>query len=397
MKGLLLVVFVNFVGIGALIPVIPYAVIDVGGGNATVMSWLLACFSISMFVGSPVLGALSDRYGRKGILIGSIVVSALAQAIFALTDNLLLMFASRVLAGFAAGNFSVIQAIITDNTEEGERARAMGLMGAFVGLGLVAGPALGGLLSGIGGHVHTAPFLLASALALAGGLLCWTSVQETVHRGEAAEAKPPLAERWRAMVALGLAGFAAASMLMNLGFAQVEVSFVLVLKDNLGYSSFDTGWIFVWIGALMVLIQATMIGPVARGLTDIGTALAGSLVLALGGLATVLLIGAGFVFMGSELAGVLLSSALIVAGFAFVNPTITSAASKRARAGQIGGSLGIVHGCGSLGQVGGLLLGGPLYQAGGGGLTFLVSAGVSLALSICLLAILAGERRARSA
>ena len=397
MKALLLVVFVNFVGIGALIPVIPYAVVDVGGGNATVMSWLLACFSIFMFIGSPILGSLSDRYGRKGILIGSILVSALAHALFAISDNLVLMFASRVLAGFAAGNFSVIQAIITDNTGEEQRARAMGMVGAFVGLGLVAGPALGGLLSDTGGHVHTAPFLLAAALALAGALLCMASVRETAPRGPSGHARPPLAERWRAMVALGLAGFAVASVLMNLGFAQVEVSFVLALKDTLGYSSFDTGWIFVWIGALIVLIQGTMIGPVAKRLTDIGTALAGSIVLAIGGFSTVLLIGAGFVLMGSELAGVLLSSALIVAGFAFINPTIASAASKRARDGEIGGSLGIVHGCGSLGQVGGLLLGGPLYEMGGGELTFLVSAAVTVALSICLFAILIGSKRVRAA
>ena len=171
MKGLLLVVFVNFVGIGALIPVLPYAVIDVAGGSETLMAFLMASFSLAMFIGSPVLGALSDRLGRKRVLIGSIFVAAVAHAVFAFSTDLMMMFVARIVAGFAAGNLSVIMAIITDTTSQEERARWMGMLGAFVGLGFVAGPALGGLLSGVGGEVHTAPFMLAAVLALTGCLL----------------------------------------------------------------------------------------------------------------------------------------------------------------------------------------------------------------------------------
>ena len=159
MKGLLLVVFVNFIGIGALIPVLPYAVIDVAGGSETVMALLMASFAFAMFIGAPILGNLSDYFGRRRVLLVSILVSAVAHAGFALSDALVPMFIMRIIAGLASGNISVIQAIISDNTNEQERARWMGLLGAFVGLGFVAGPALGGLLSGIGGAMHMAPFL----------------------------------------------------------------------------------------------------------------------------------------------------------------------------------------------------------------------------------------------
>ena len=395
MKALLLVVFVNFVGIGALIPVVPFAVIDVAGGNETLMAWLLASYVLAMFIGAPVLGSLSDLYGRKAILVASILVEAMAHAAFALTSDLALMFAARTVAGLAAGNVSVIRAIITDSTGEADRARAMGLLGVFVGLGFVAGPAIGGLLSGVAGQVHTAPFLLASGLAFTGGVICMASVRETVVRAPEAEGTPPLTARLRAVMARGLAGFALAAFLFNFCFAQLEVSFILALKDVLGYTSVETGWVFVWIGLLVVVVQGGLIGPVAKRLTDLGTALAGSIVLAAGLLATAALIGLEFVFMGSAVAGVLFSSGVVCVGAGLVNPTLFSAASMRAREGHIGGGLGIIQGCASLGHVGGLLVAGPLYRIGGGELNHVVAAAVSLAHAACFLSIMLSGRRAR--
>ena len=393
MKGLLLVVFVNFVGIGALIPVLPYAVIDVAGGSETLMAFLMASFSLAMFIGSPVLGALSDRLGRKRVLIGSIFVAAVAHAVFALSTDLMMMFVARIVAGFAAGNLSVIMAIITDTTSQEERARWMGMLGAFVGLGFVAGPALGGLLSGVGGEVHTAPFMLAAVLALTGGIISQRTVEESAHA--TATEKIPFARRWNDFYGHGLIGFAIAMFLLNLGFAQVEVSFVLVLKDLLGYSSLDTGWIFTWIGLLIVVVQGGLIGPVSRWISDIGTALAGSLVLVLGQLATTIMIMMNFDAFGSSLISVLAVTALVCIGFAFTNPTLSSAASKRTSEGQIGGALGIVQGFGSLGQVGGLMVAGPIYEAYGGSFNFMAGGVISMGLSACILMIIIGRKTTR--
>ena len=393
MKGLLLVVFVNFVGIGALIPVLPYAVIDVAGGSETLMAFLMASFSLAMFIGSPVLGALSDRLGRKRVLIGSIFVAAVAHAVFAFSTDLMMMFVARIVAGFAAGNLSVIMAIITDTTSQEERARWMGMLGAFVGLGFVAGPALGGLLSGVGGEVHTAPFMLAAVLALTGGIISQRTVEESAHA--TATEKIPFARRWNDFYGHGLIGFAIAMFLLNLGFAQVEVSFVLVLKDLLGYSSLDTGWIFTWIGLLIVVVQGGLIGPVSRWISDIGTALAGSLVLVLGQLATTIMIMMNFDAFGSSLISVLAVTALVCIGFAFTNPTLFSAASKRTSEGQIGGALGIVQGFGSLGQVGGLMVAGPIYEAYGGSFNFMAGGVISMGLSACILMIIIGRKTTR--
>ena len=386
MKGLLLVVFVNFVGIGALIPVLPYAVIDVVGSSETIVALLMASFAFATFIGAPILGSLSDRFGRRRVLLASILVSAVAHAGFAFSEDLAPMFVTRILAGLGAGNISVIMAIISDNTDEKDRAKWMGLMGAFIGLGFVAGPALGGLLSGLGGAVHTAPFLLASGLALLGFVLAVINVQETT-KSVFSRQREGLWQRLAALRGSGLSGFAMAAFLLNLGFAQVEVSFVLVLKDILGYSSFHTGLVFTWIGVLIVLVQGGMIGALSSRFGDLPVAVAGSVLLTVGQALTTIMIPNGFMIAGIALVGVILTTSLICIGFALVNPTLSSATSKRSREGQVGGSLGVVQGFGSLGQVSGLLAAGLLYQLGGGALTFGTAGLISMGLVFCLFVI----------
>lgn len=391
MRGLLLVVFVNFIGVGALIPVLPYAVIDVAGGSETIMALLMASFALSMFFGAPILGMLSDKIGRRKVLISSVLVSTVGHLVFALTTDLAVMFAARILAGLGAGNIGVIQAIITDTTKPEDRAKWMGMLGAFIGLGFVAGPALGGLLSGFGGAVHMVPFLLASGLSFVGFIISIINVKETARTN--ATQRTPLAERWKNFKAAGLGSFALATFLLNLSFAQIEVSFVLVLKDLLNFTSVHTGWFFTWVGVLIVIIQGGLISPVSKRLTDIGTTLMGALFLGTGQFVTVIAVLTTFTFMPSPVATALFCTTLVCIGFAFSNPTLTSAASKRTRTGQIGGALGLVTGCGSLGQVTGLLIAGPLYQAGGGVMTFGTGALVSACLSVVTLLIILNDRK----
>ena len=150
MPVLLLIVGINFVGVGALIPVLPYAVIDTMGMPASVMTLLLASYAFAMFLANPVLGRLSDHFGRRRILWISLGIGALSHLWFALSGDILTMFAARIISGFAAGNTGVIQAMIADRSSPEKRAQYMGLFGASIGLGFVAGPAVGGLLGGLG-------------------------------------------------------------------------------------------------------------------------------------------------------------------------------------------------------------------------------------------------------
>ena len=394
MKGLLIVVFVNFVGVGALIPVLPYAVIDEAGSSETVMTLLLASFALAMMIGSPILGRLSDHFGRRRVLIWSIFFSVVGHFWFAMTTDISMMFVARILAGFASGSIGVIQAIITDTTEAEDRAKAMGLLGAFVGFGFVSGPAIGGLLSGYGGAVHTAPFMFASGLALLGFIIAIFFVPES--KGDTRPRQLSLIRRIVLIRMSGLAMCGLAVFLLNLAFAQIEASFTLVLKDVMEYSSRQTGYVFTWVGVIIILVQGIFIGPITRFLTTMGASAMGAFLLVFGQVLTVLMVGYYLDVFQPSFWPMIICTTLVCTGFALANPTITAAASQVIRKNEVGGIMGVIQGLGSLGQVLGLVLSGPFYELGGGVLTFGFGALISLMLFVVIAMMILRPRRRRS-
>ena len=386
MFALLLVVFINFVGIGALIPILPFTVVDTLGQSATVMTALLASFALAMFVANPILGWLSDRIGRRSVLIVSLFVGALAHIWFAFSTDIVHMFAARILAGLAAGNTGVIQAIIADRVESKDRAKYMGLLGAAIGTGFVAGPALGGLLSGLGdGPLHQAPFLVAAIFSLiAFGLalrLSETSIAAPVK--SASQITMPLMRRIGDILTSPLALYAIAYFCLNLAFAQVEASFVLLLKDYLDFDARATGWLFTYVGVCIVMVQAGLINPVVRKFGEVGTIAIGVILLGTGQGITVLMSLDMFFGNAFPLAQMLLATTAVCFGYALSNPSLTAAVSNIAGRNVMGGSLGTIQGFGSLGQVFGLVIAGPLYELGGAQYSF----GVGTIVTIVLLVI----------
>lgn len=389
MGGLLLVVFVNFVGVGALIPILPYAVIDEAGASESIMTLLLASFAAAMFIGSPILGRISDYIGRRRVFLAAIFFSVVGHVWFALTTDIGQMFGARILAGFASGSLGVIQAIITDTTSPAERARSMGLLGAFVGFGFVTGPVIGGLLSGYGGAVHTMPFLFAAGLAAIGFVIAVFFVPES-KQGSV----PRRHSLWRRFLILRASGalmFGLAVFLLNLAFAQVEASFTLVLKDVFSYTSRQTGYVFTWVGVVIIVVQGGLIAPLAQRLTELGTAVTGGVFLVFGQLLTMLMVAMVVGFFMPQFWAMMVCTTLVCIGFALCNPTLSSAASQRIHKNEIGGTMGIIQGLGSLGQVLGLLVSGPFYEVGGGVLTFGFGGGVSLMLVLVLAVMIMAD------
>ena len=387
---LLLVVFIDFVGIGALIPILPYTIIDELGYSESVMTALLACFSLAMFVGNPVLGRLSDKMGRKPVLMISLGIGTVAHLVFAFSEHIAILFLSRIIAGLAAGNLGVVQALIADNTSPEERAKYMGFMGASIGAGFVFGPALGGLLSGVGGGpLHQAPFAIAGIFTLIAFLLCLRLPMMAPLVSTQDSAAPRLSAFARiAILAKGPMGlFALSFFLLNLSFSQVEAAFVLLLKDVFFYAARDTGWIFTYVGVCIIIVEGGLIGAAVKRFGEVGTIIGGSAMLSAGQIVTAL-VAAGALFSTIlPLATVLICTTMVCIGFAFTNPSLSSAASKAARADEMGGALGLVQGFGSLGQVIGLAAAGPLYAAGGGQLSFGVGGAISIGLLLVILYI----------
>lgn len=389
MSTLLLVVFIDFVGIGALIPILPYTVIDELGYSETVMTALLACFSLAMFVGNPLLGRLSDKIGRKPVLMGSLAVATIAHFAFAFSEQIFLMFIARIIAGLAAGNIGVIQALIADNTAPEERAKFMGLLGASIGAGFVFGPALGGLLSGIGGGpLHQAPFAIAGTFTIIAFLLCLRLPHlPVIDSDDSKKASISATARLVQLVRGPLGLFALAFFLLNLSFSQVEAAFVLFLKDAFAYRASDTGWIFTYVGVCIIIVEGGLIGKAVKKFGEIGVIIGGASLLTAGQFITALT-GAGLIFAHVlPLAVVLLCTTMICVGYGFTNPSLSSASSKAARRDEMGGALGLVQGFGSLGQVVGLAMAGPLYAAGSAPLSFGTGGMISLAMLVVIIYI----------
>ena len=378
MFALLLITFVNFVGIGALIPILPYTVIENLGYSETVMTALLASFALAMFIANPILGRLSDKVGRQPVLLISLIIGTAAHLWFALSNDILSMFAARIIAGLSAGNIGVIQAIIADNSKPEARARIMGFLGAAIGSGFVLGPAIGGLLGGLGdGPVHQVPFLVAALFSFIAVCLAMRlklqSVQSAIDStidSTTDSGRQGFFQLLKSMLSSPIGLFALAFFCLNLAFAQVEASYVLLVRDLLDFGPRQTGWLFTYIGVCIIIVQGGLIGKLTNAFGEMRVVVAGVTVLAAGQLVTTIIAGGASPFGNSLFLAILVSTSFVCVGFALTNPTLSAASSYAAHSGQMGGALGLVQGFGSMGQVIGLSIAGPLYQAGTGRLSF---------------------------
>src|SRR5829696_7264289 len=181
-----LTIFVNLVGFGIIIPLLPFYAVTFGA-SPFVIGLLFAVFSLCQLVAAPLLGDLSDRRGRRPVLIFSLVGTVVSFVMLALAHTVWMLFFARIVDGLSGGNISTARAYVADITEPKDRARAYGLIGAAFGLGFIMGPALSGLLSRVS---YTAPIWAAAGLTLVATAMAWFWLPETVHRAAAGTGMP---------------------------------------------------------------------------------------------------------------------------------------------------------------------------------------------------------------
>jgi MFS family permease len=380
-------VAIDLVGFGIVLPILPLYARELDASPATIGA-LVASFSLMQLLCSPLWGRASDRWGRKPVLLVSLVGTAIGSLLTGLAGSLGLLFAARLLDGASGASVSVAQAAVTDVAPPQERARLLGLLGAAFGVGFVVGPAIGALAS-LGGR--QLPFLLAASIAAVNALVAIKRLPETnqavlgrsravagpspvptgaTAAGTDAHGEPvavdlddgPAPGRWdRAPTGVspvsveggGLLRFAVVAFSSLVAFSAFEATFALLGDDRFGLTVGRTGALFAAIGVVLVVVQGGLIHPVVSRLGEIATLRAGL------GLDVV---GLAVLSVASSWPQLLLALLLLVTGQGFVTPTLSSIVAGRARADRRGTALGFQQSAGGLARVVGPALGGLLFQ-----------------------------------
>lgn len=337
-------VFIDLVGFGIVIPVLPfYAEGTKFGATPTQVGFLFASYSIMQLVFAPVLGRLSDKHGRRPVLLVSLLGTALGFFILGFATTLWMLFVGRIIDGISGGNISTAQAYIADVTTKENRAKGMGLIGAAFGLGFVFGPAIGGILSRWGINV---PFLFAGGLALANTVLLYFALPETVTPDHPARVSAASGRGWQQLVAAlrqpALAAVLTIYFLMIVAFSMMTASFSLFMMFRLGYDAFHTGWIFAFVGVISATIQGGFIGRLVKSFGEPLLVIVGSL------LFTASLVVVPFVRPATGLITFLVIGAATSIGQALTAPTLASLGSKSASAAEQGSVLGVMQSVSSL-------------------------------------------------
>ena len=338
-------VFIDLVGFGIVIPVLPFYA-EGTRFNATprTVGLLFASYSIMQLVFSPLLGRLSDKYGRRPVLLISIIGTGIGFLILGFATTLWMLFVGRILDGITGGNISTAQAYIADVTSKEDRAKGMGLLGAAFGLGFVLGPAIGGILSRWGIAV---PFLFAAGLCFANAVLLYFTLPETVTADHPARVSAAGGRGFSQLiesVAQPRLGFVLAIyFLFIVAFSIMTTSFSLYTIFRFGYNAQHTGYLFAYVGIIAVIIQGGLIGRLVKRFGELPLVIVGALCFAgslfaipfvgpnVGGLLA-LLIGGGIFSMGNSLA----------------TPALASLASKSVGPAQQGSVLGVTQSAASL-------------------------------------------------
>jgi MFS transporter, DHA1 family, tetracycline resistance protein len=255
---ILLAVLIDVIGFGIVIPILPFYVTEFGASPTTI-TVLFATFSLFAFMSAPMLGAISDRVGRRPMLIVSMLSSAIGWFVFAGAQSLWMLFLGRIIDGAAAGNFTLAQSYIVDiSRDERERTTNLGMVGAVFGVGFILGPLLGGILSNVS---HAFPFAMAGVLAALNAigaffLLPETHTSTTHHQPIHFNPLRPLIRAIRdeklRPIYITWALFAGAIVIGQSVFA-------LFLRDVFGFTAYGTGLAFTILGVVLVLNQAVLL------------------------------------------------------------------------------------------------------------------------------------------
>lgn len=384
-----LTIFIDFAGFGLVIPLLPFWAEHLGA-NAVGVGLLLTVYALAQLIFTPVLGSLSDRYGRRPVIIASLLIEAVGFALTALSGSLLMLLIARFVGGLGASNIGSAQAVVSDTTPPEKRARGMGMIGAAIGLGFVVGPAIGGLLAPLG---LTVPFWVALGVALANMLLVAAFLPETRRQqervGESRKSRNVLLAGWRQVLrSPAVARLVLINLLFTVAFSAMETVFPLFTQHISGWGAAQNGYVFTYVGFIIVIMQGGLVGLLVKRFGEKGVMIGGLVLLA---------IGLALLPWSTQLGVLLLALGILSAGDGAATPTISTLLSFAGTEETQGETLGVAQGVGGLGRIIGPLFAGSAFAFGGPGVPFLIAAVLIAAAIVVALPTLPAVKRAAKA
>ncbi len=358
-------IFVDLTGFGMIIPLLPFYVTTFNAGPAA-LGILLTSFSIMQFIFSPILGNISDKVGRRPVLLLSILTSVVSFVMFALANSYLILLLSRIVAGLAT-EAAVAQAYIADITDEKERAEKMGKVGAAVGAGFIFGPAIGGFLSTYG---FSATGFGATALALLNLLFVFFFLPESISKTPSDKSvdgiyKSNYLRRIVGAIKRPLVGpVFVITFIITLSFSAIQVIVPLLTISFFNFGSLELAYVFIYIGMIQIVLQGFVIGRLIKLVGEEKLLAYGPMMMFLGIITMPLIPNIG-VFLSSL--------AMMAFGNGIMQTVVPSFISKRTPANEQGSLLGIAQSVASISRVPGPIIGGFVVEATGLASSFFLS------------------------
>jgi MFS transporter, DHA1 family, tetracycline resistance protein len=380
---LFLTVFLDLVGFGLIIPFLPALARDLGASDFTAAA-LVASYSLMQFLAVPVWGRISDRVGRRPVLLWSIAASALGMIFLGLAQSLPLVLLARLWSGAATANIAVAQAYIADVTLPEERTKGMGLIGMGFGLGFMIGPFIGGELARVHvfGHQGTLPAFVSAAFSVVNLGFALRYLPESLPPDKRSAQVGKLAPiDLRALRTTGRLPGIRLILLIAFNsifwFAGVQALFRLFTLDAFQMNVESTGRVLGVVGLVSVIVQGGLIGKLNRRFGEIRLLFAAVVLMSLGFALQGLSVGLGVAMF-------VVASIVTSAGTALHMPSVSSYISRRVGPEVQGATLGLMQSAGALARASGPLLWGLLYDGLGPRVPFYIAAA---AIALLLLAV----------
>lgn len=334
--------FVDMIGFAIVLPILPFYTLDLKG-SAFAVGVITAAFSLAQILSAPLWGRVSDRYGRRPVLLVGLAASAIAYLIFARADSLWMLFLSRLVQGAGGGTTGVANAYVADSVEPAGRARALGWLSAATSAGVMVGPVIGSFATTWG---RAAPGLVAAALCVLNIAFAWRWLPESRKPGTGpAQARQPI---WHAAWQVVRHPFATVPRLVwiyavgMLAFASLTSIMALYLGARFGITEKNIGYFFLYVGGLSVVIRTLFLGPVVDRTGETWAMRLGTLAM---------IVGLALFPLAPSIPILLLVIPLVPIGTALLFPTTTSLISSSADVAETGTIMGVAQTFGGISRV----------------------------------------------